>query len=168
MYNMSFTITKSFTIVMIIALFSVFVFAVWSFSNYHQPPSSSPTPQPQTQPQDNTVPTLEGTVFLNGEMFTFDPSKVETVRPDLFNPGFFSMFDVLVHLDKQGSIILEYHFDELMKTHIIDSLNDEPYWWYRTYYSGGWLENNVFRPDHYPWKDKTTLIFYKVDSAAKL
>lgn len=149
---------------MIIALVSVLGFAVWSFSNDDQ---SSP-PSPNLTPQENTAPTLEATVTIDDETFTFDPANVETVRPDLFNPGFFSMFDVLVQLDYQGSITLEHHFDESMNTHIIDALNDYPYWWYRTYYSGGWLEDNVFRPDHYPWKDKTTLIFYKLDSATHL
>ncbi|UCH02073.1 MAG: hypothetical protein JSV20_09745 [Candidatus Bathyarchaeota archaeon] len=161
---MSFTITKSFTIIMIIALLSLFGLAFWSFSNYSQSISPSPTPQPQ----DKTMPTLEGTVTINGEKYTFNPSEIETVRSDLFNPGFFSMFDVLVHLDTQGRITLEYHFDESMNTYIIDSLNDAPHWWYRTYYSGGWRENNVFRPDHYPWKDGTTLIFYTLDSATHL
>jgi hypothetical protein len=85
------------------------------------------------------------------------------VRPDIFQPGFFSMFDVLVHLDRQALIDMTYHFDASLNTFIIDSLNEEPYWWYRAYYSGGWPEDNVFRPDHYPWKDGTTLIFYPLD-----
>ena len=48
---------------------------------------------------------------------------VETIRPDLFKSGHFSMFDILVHLNKQNQIDLEYHFDESMNTHIIDSIN---------------------------------------------
>lgn len=71
------------------------------------------------------------------------------------------MFDILVHLDKQNEIDLEYHFDETMNTHIIDAINGERGWWYITYYSGGWPENNVFRPDHYPWKLGTQLRFFK-------
>jgi hypothetical protein len=76
---MSFTITKSFSIVIIIALFSVLSFAVWSFGNCHRPTIPPPSPQPQ----DKAVPTLEETVTINGEKFAFDPSKAETVRPDL-------------------------------------------------------------------------------------
>jgi hypothetical protein len=161
---MSIIISKSFVIVLIFTLVITSGFALWSYTNYYQTPSQ-PSP---TQPQAETIPTLTGTVTISGEHYTFEPLKVETVRSDIFNTGFFSMFDVLVHLDKQGSINLEYHFDASMNTHIIDSLNDEPYWWYRTYYSGGWLEDNVFRPDHYPWKDGTTLIFYQLESSIHL
>jgi hypothetical protein len=100
-------------------------------------------------------------VKVGGEEFTFDPTKVETVRPDLFNPGHFSMFDVLVHLDEQGMIDLEYHFDNSMNTYIIGSINGETDWWYEAYYSGGWPERNVFRIDHYPWKKGTTLRFFR-------
>ena len=107
-----------------------------------------------------TVPSLEGRLTVGGNVFTFDPTEVETVRPDIFNPGYFSMFDVLVHIDNQSLIDLVYHFNESMNTHIIDSINGKPNWCYRATYSGGWSENNVFRPDHYPWKDGTSLTFF--------
>lgn len=102
-------------------------------------------------------------VKLGSEVFTFDPTKVETIRPDLFNPGYFSMFDVLVHLGEQGMIDLEYHFDDSMNTYVIDSINGEHYWWYEAYYDGGWRERNVFRIDHYPWKEGTTLRFFRTN-----
>lgn len=102
-------------------------------------------------------------VSIEKDTFTFNSIEVDTVRPDLFNPGYFSMFDVLVYLDTQGMIQLEYHFDDSMNTHVIDSINEEPDWWYWTYYTGGWRERNVFRMDHYPWKEGTTLQFYRED-----
>jgi hypothetical protein len=71
------------------------------------------------------------------------------------------MFDIPVHLDEQNKIDLEYRFDETMNTHIIEAINGETGWWYIAYYEGGWSEQNVFRPDHYPWKPGTTLRFYK-------
>ena len=52
---------------------------------------------------------------------------------------------------------MAYHFDDSMNTHVIDSINGEPDWWYEAYYDGGWLEGNMFRMDHYPWKDGSTL-----------
>lgn len=116
---------------------------------------------PPKIPQEETIPGNQGTLTITNRTFRFDPTTIETIRPDIFNPGFFSMFDILVHLDRTGQIDLQYHFDESMNTHIIDSIDNEPNWWYQTYYSGGWPENNVFRPDHYPWKDGTTLTFYK-------
>jgi ABC-type transport system substrate-binding protein len=56
------------------------------------------------------MPAGTGTVSIKdvGE-FTFDASQVETLRPDIFQRGHFSLFDILVHLDKQGDIQLDYH-----------------------------------------------------------
>ncbi len=63
------------------------------------------------------------------------------------------MFDVLVHLSEKGLIALDYHFDEAMDTHVIDALNGESGWWHNAHYSAGWFEPNVFRMDHYPYKN---------------
>ncbi|MCW4053338.1 MAG: hypothetical protein NWE84_00260 [Candidatus Bathyarchaeota archaeon] len=125
-------------------------------------PTSTPrsTPLPEI-PSEKTLPKNQGTIRIGSNTFSFDATQVETIRPDIFNPGYFSVFDVLVHLHKQGQISLQYHFDESMNTHIIDEIDGETDWWYQIYYSGGWPERNVFRPDHYPWKDQTTLTFYK-------
>jgi hypothetical protein len=89
--------------------------------------------------------------------FTVDAGQVETLRPDIFQPGHFSVFDALVQLDQQGDIELAYHFDRTMDTHVIDTINGESNWWYEAKYSGGWLERNVFRMDMYPVKDRTQI-----------
>ena len=70
------------------------------------------------------------------ESLGIDSTQVETIRPDIFNPGYFSVFDILVHLHQKGALSLQYHFDESMNTHIIDELNGETDWWYQIYYSG--------------------------------
>jgi len=103
----------------------------------------------------------QGYIQIAGDNIPFRPQDVETVRPDIFRPGSFSMFDVLVHVSNQGLVNLEYHFNSSMNTYVIDMLNGSPFWWYRVIYSGGWYENNVFRMDHYPWKNGTSLTFYK-------
>ncbi len=90
-------------------------------------------------------------------LFAFDPSDVVTVRPDIFVDGHFSLFDVVVHLHELGYIELEYHFNDEMGTHVIDSINGRPNWWYTARYAAGWFENTVLRMDHYPWKDGTEL-----------
>jgi hypothetical protein len=96
-----------------------------------------------------------GTVMIqNVGTFEFDPDSVKTVREDIFTDGHFSVFDILAHLDEAGSIEMEYHFDETMNTNVIDSINGKETWWYMAYYDGGWAENNVYRMDHYPYKDK--------------
>jgi hypothetical protein len=90
--------------------------------------------------------------------FDFKPRHITTLRPDIFKGGYFSIFDILAHLDARGDIELEYHFDEKMNTHVIDSLNGKPGWWYRVHYHGGWGENNVFRMDHFPYKDRMDIV----------
>jgi hypothetical protein len=103
----------------------------------------------------DTVPQQEGHIMIgNVGNFTFDADKIKTVRDDIFNEGFFSIFDIMVYLDDEGKIEMEYHFDESMNTYIIDSLNGMRNWWHISYYDGGWPELNVFRMDHYPYKDK--------------
>lgn len=97
-----------------------------------------------------------------GEMtHTFDPNRIETLRPDLFQPGHFSIFDILVYLGNTGQIDLTYHFAPEMNTYAVDSINGHPHWWFYAYYDGGWRENNIFRMDHYPWKEHTTIVFFQ-------
>jgi hypothetical protein len=100
-------------------------------------------------------------VRINGRIYGYDPIDVETARPDLFQNGSFSVFDVLLHLDSKGEIDLNYHFNTSMDTYIIDSLNGETNWWYYTYYSGGGRENNLERIDHYPWKPGAYITMYQ-------
>jgi hypothetical protein len=83
------------------------------------------------------------------------------VRPDIFKPGYFSIFDIVVYLDSINSIELVHHFDKSMNTHVIDSINNQTDWWYYAYYDGGWRENNAFRMDHYPFKDNSTIRLYQ-------
>ena len=61
--------------------------------------------------------------------FSFDAEKIITLRPDVFQPGHFSVFDVLAHLSDKGDIKMDYHFDGNMDTHIIDTINGESHWW---------------------------------------
>jgi len=107
-------------------------------------------------------PVGTGTVDIKdiGE-FAFSSVEIETIRPDIFQPGHFSIFDVLVQLDKQGDIELEYHYDGAMDTHIIDSIDGEPHWWYEVRYSDGWFETNTFRMDMYPFKDDTDIRLFR-------
>jgi len=91
--------------------------------------------------------------------FTFDSGAVSTLRPDIFQSGHYSVFDVLAHLGDEGGIELDYHFDEGAGSHVIDSLDGESGWWPQAYYSSGWPEASVFRLDHYPYKPGTEIRF---------
>jgi len=98
---------------------------------------------------------------IGGTSYSFNKNEIDTVRPDLFQNGSFSVFDILVHLNSTGQISLNYHFNVSMDTHVIDSINgDTGYWWYHIYYSGGSLEKNVVRMDHYPWKPGAVIGIY--------
>ncbi len=107
---------------------------------------------------EETVSTLEGEIEIETVgTFSFDPREVQTVREDIFKEGYFSIFDVLVHLEQNGQVEVDYYFEEDMNTHVITDINGHAEWWYDAYYDGGWPERSVFRMDHYPYKDKMTL-----------
>ena len=111
-----------------------------------------------------TEPTMSGSIEIEdvGE-FSFDPEKIGTVRSDIFRKGYFSIFDILVYLNSTEVIQMKYHFDESMNTHVIDSIDGEKGWWYMAYYDGGWPEENTFRMDHYPYKDKMYIRVFEED-----
>jgi len=102
----------------------------------------------------NTLPTIK--IDTIGQ-FRYDSTEIKTVRNDIFKEEHFSLFDLLIYLDSHESIDMEYHFDEAMNTHIIDSINGKENWWYKAHYDGGWWENTVFRMDHYVIKEKTSI-----------
>ncbi|NBC28748.1 MAG: hypothetical protein GVY29_02015 [Spirochaetes bacterium] len=111
---------------------------------------------------ESTQPADEGTIRIRDVgTFSFEATEIETLRPDIFQPGHFSVFDILAHLNEKGGIDLDYRFDESMETHVIRSLNGERWWWYRIYYEGGWPENNVHRMDHFPYKERATITVYR-------
>jgi len=107
-------------------------------------------------------PGLGDSVFrIGGTNYSFNPNEIDTVRPDLFQNGSFSVFDILVHLNSTGQISLNSHFNVSMDTYVIDSINgDTGYWWYQIHYSGGFFEKNVERIDHYPWKPGAVIKLY--------
>ncbi len=126
--------------------------------------SGQDRPNEITGAPHETKPTMVGSVDIEGVgEFTFNATEVATVRPDLFQPGYFSLFDVLVHLADKGEFDLEYHFDETMDTHLIDGLNGVANYWYSVWYDGGWSEASVHRMDYYPVKDRMHIAFAEVD-----
>jgi hypothetical protein len=118
-------------------------------------------PQPSGDPPDFTQGQMwsgDASISIKGEgTFDFRPSEVESVRPDIFTDGAFSVFDILVHLDGRGDISMRYSYDEELATHVIRSINGNGPWWYRIVYDGGWSENNVFRMDLYPFKEGSSV-----------
>lgn len=121
------------------------------------PSYSLPTAEGRWRPSashQGDPPAGERTIHIErAGTLPFEASQVETVRPDIFRPGHFSLFDILVHLSEKGYIALDYHFDEAMDTHVIDAIDGRSGWWYNAYYAAGWFEPNVFRMDMYPYKN---------------
>jgi len=93
--------------------------------------------------------------------FKFNPLEIKSLRQDIFKNGHFSIFDILVHLDKNSKIELLFHFDKSINSHVIESINGKSNYWYVTYYDGGWPECNAYRMDHYPYKDNMFIRIYR-------
>jgi hypothetical protein len=109
-------------------------------------------------PPNDTLSKLTGSISIGSiGTYSFNPSDVTTMRPDIFKEGYFSLFDILVFLDNTSQIEMDYHFNQSINTFVIKTINNISNWWYKAHYSGGWRENNVFRMDHYPYKDKMTI-----------
>jgi hypothetical protein len=118
--------------------------------------------------RNSTAPIEIGNIGIRGVgEFEFPVDEIMTVRPDVFKPGYFSVFDVLVYLDSTNQIDLEYHFSEEHGTHLIDSINGSEHFWYIAYYDGGWAENNVWPMDLYPYKDKMVIALSEIPPEAE-
>ena len=103
-------------------------------------------------------------VIINGVgTFDVDPAGIQTLRPDIVQTNHVSVFDIIVKLDQDEDIGLEYNYDESMETHVIDSLSGESGWWYQAHYDSGWMERNAHRMDHYPVKNGTRIRFLRPD-----
>ena len=65
-----------------------------------------------------TASVYTGEISIEGlGAFTFNPQEVKTVRADLFRPGHFSIFDVLVHLEQAGQIDTDFEANESYYRH---------------------------------------------------
>ncbi len=153
-------------LLILLMLSLIFVTGGCAEEQVEAPDEGSGDPEEQLTGEDNrvfgeveeTLSTLEGEIEIeNVGAFTFNPQEVQTVREDIFREGFFSIFDVLVHLEQNGQVEVDYYLDEEMNTYVITDINGHEKWWYDAYYDGGWPERSVFRMDHYPYKDQMTL-----------
>jgi len=97
-----------------------------------------------------------------GEL-TFVPAAIETLRPDIFVEGQFSVFDILIHLAGNDLIELEYVFDEEAQTHVVQTINGLDGWWYDAHYEGGSFDRTVVRMDCFPVKDAMSIVLFLED-----
>jgi hypothetical protein len=114
------------------------------------------------------LPAETGTLEIRGlGELSFDPSAITTLRPDIFLPGHFSVFDVLVYLAETNGLELEYVFDEELQTHVIQSLRGLSGWWFDAHYEGGGFDRTVVRMDQFPVKDGMSIVLY-LENPARL
>jgi hypothetical protein len=159
----------------VIALLIVQISAGFSFEDFTNPNKEKIINQEELEVSEGTnmspfdtvegtQPITEGQIFINGiGNFKFNPTEIKSVRDDVFNPGYFSIFDILVYLDEKDEISLDYEFKPEFNTNVIQNINGLEDWWYYTYYDGGWAERNVWRMDLYPYKDKSFIKLVQSD-----
>jgi hypothetical protein len=117
----------------------------------------------------NTLPDADrrGKISIEGLLIDLpvDPRRVKTLRRDIFNKGYFSVFDCLVHVCKEHDIELRYHFDKKLRTHVIDAVGNKKNWWYAAVYHGGGVrEEPIHRMDTHPYKDWMKMEIYQVSA----
>lgn len=106
----------------------------------------------------STPPTPPGSqVEIEGEVYSFEPAEydINTVRPDIFAAGYFSMFDVILAVAKKNGIKIDYQYDEDCKTHFIEKINDKPgdYWYHFSYDAGTGNSSEIRYRRAYRWDE---------------
>lgn len=93
------------------------------------------------------APPLPGSrVEILNQAFTFDPNEyqITTTRPDVFAPGYFSAFDVILAVALKKGFSIEYRYDDSCKTHWITKVNGiSGKYWYGFSYDAGQGSGNV-------------------------
>ena len=115
----------------------------------------------------NTLPdgNRKGKISVEGFLsdIPIDPGQIKSLRPDIFNKGYFSVFDCLVHVCSKHNVDIEYHLDSRLRCHVIDSLDRKKNWWYAAiYHGGGRPEEPIHRMDTHPYKDWMRIRVYQV------
>ncbi len=114
----------------------------------------------------DAAPQAVGSIEIRGiGKFTYDPSTIQTVRPDLFADGRFSAFDALLQLAASGQIELAYAYDDRETTYVAQSINGIEGWWYDVLLPGGAYERTTQRMDAYPIKEGSSIYVYLEDPA---
>lgn len=80
------------------------------------------------------------TVEIEGRKCPFDPAEhdIESLRPHVFAPGYYSLFDVILAVAAKHRISIEYGYDDAAKTHWITRVDGVPGdYWYRWVFDTG-------------------------------
>lgn len=86
------------------------------------------------------LPVQGSAAVIRGTAYPFAPEQreIRTVRPDIFTPGYYSLFDVLLTVARDNGIRIAYHWDPASATHFIDSVDGVAGdYWHRFSYDAG-------------------------------
>lgn len=76
-------------------------------------------------------------VIIGQDTALFDQSAytIMTVRPDIFAPGYYSLFDVILAVAARRNIPVEYRWDDSCKTHFVSKIRNTAgnYWFHFSY-----------------------------------
>jgi hypothetical protein len=96
-------------------------------------------------------------VDILGQVFRFEAEQfqISTLRPDVFAPGYYSMFDVILAVAEQNGIRVEYTYDNKRKTHFITEINNIPgdYWYHYSYDAGTDNSEEIGRKRAHRWDE---------------
>jgi len=86
----------------------------------------------------STVQTSQVRILSNNFSFYPNQYSITTVRPDIFDSSYYSMFDVILAVARKNNIPIEYYFDDSCKTHFITKINNVSgnYWYHFSYDAG--------------------------------
>lgn len=104
------------------------------------------------------APVIPGSqVQILDRTWSFDPAGlgITTVRPVIFAPGYFSMFDAILAVAARNGVDIQYHYDESRKAHFIDSIDGEQgdFWYHFSYDTGGSNSNELRNRRAYRWDE---------------
>ncbi|MBR9704758.1 hypothetical protein GOV12_05060 [Candidatus Pacearchaeota archaeon] len=151
----------------IIVVLIVLLILIFNLNNFDDEIIKNPTENKLLGDMENSLLMENGEIMIEGiGSFEFYPNDITSIRDEIFQTEHISVFDILVYLDNEDKIDMKYEFSIPMNTYVIESIDGEGKgegdWWYQVYYDGGWPEKNVFRMDHYPYKDKMYIKIKKI------
>ena len=100
-------------------------------------------------------------VIIRGKSYAFDQQSLDmrALRTDIFAPGYFSLFDVLLAVARREGVRIAWHWDEDCQTHFIDSVDGiaGDFWYGFSYDAGSGTQNELgfkrqIRWDELPWQ----------------
>lgn len=91
-----------------------------------------------TQVVTKANPASQVQIGTNIYIFNPDSFNITSVRPDIFNSGYYSMFDVILVVAAAKNIPVDYYWDDSSKTHWITKVGSNlGNWWYHFSYDAG-------------------------------